>query len=253
MRVVSLVNGSLLSEAASLYAITYAKSVRLPLTLLFIDNDLESIEDFYLSEASLKELAKAQEVDVEVVILEGDTLVMLRHFMQLYAIDTLFCATRKESKSHSFSDKIVGAGLETDIAVVKIKNVSHVRSYHRILLVAGRSINAHAYLLWLSLLNENDSLGKIYLQNSQSASKATTKSGLKYEAEPFVQIAKMLHKSVEVVNTLQPVNPKAMNNYLIANNLDLVIYDAHAYLKGVLNEISDESSINSILFYSWKV
>lgn len=252
MRVVSLVNGSLLSEAASLYAITYAKAVQLPLTLLFIDNGRESIEAFHLSEVSLKELAKAQEVDVEVVILEGDTLVMLRHFGRLYAIDTLFCATRKESKSHSFSDKIVAAGLETDIAVVKLKNVSHARSYHRILLVAGRTINAHVYLLWLSLLSEN-ALGKLYLQNSQSASKATTKSGLKYEAEPFVQIAKMLHKSVEVVNTLQPVNPEAMNNYLIANNLDLVIFDAHAFSKGVLNQISDDSSINSILFYSWKV
>lgn len=253
MRVVSLVNGSLLSEAASLYAITYAKSVQLPLTLLFIDNGLESIEHFRLSEASLKELAKAQEVDVEVVILEGDMLVTLHHFMQLYAVDTLFCATRKESKRHSFSDKIVAAGLETDIAVVKIKNVSHVRSYHRVLFAAGNSINAHVYTLWLGLLSEQDSLGKLYLQNSRSASKATTKSGLKYEAEPFVQIAKMLHKSVEVVNTLQPVNPEAMNNYLIANNLDLVIYDAHAYSKKVLNQISDESSINSILYYSWKV
>jgi hypothetical protein len=252
MRVVSLVNGSLLSEAAGLYAITYAKSVLLPLTLLFIDNDSESIENFRLSEASLKELAKAEEVEVEVVILEGDTLVTLRHFLQLYAIDTLFCATRKRSKSHSFSDKIVSAKLETDIAVVKVKNVSQVRAYHRVLLVAGRTINAHVYLLWLSLLSDEGSLGKLYLQNSQSASKATTKSGLKYEAEPFVRIAKMLQKSIEVVNTLQPVNPEEMNNYLIANSLDLVIYDAHAYSKRVLNQISDESSINSILFYTWK-
>ncbi len=253
MRVVSLVNGSLLSEAASIYAIAYAKSVQLPLTLLFIDNGLESKERFRLSEASLKELAKAQEVDVEVVILEGDTLVALHHFVQLYAIDTLFCATRKQSKSHSFSDKIVAAGLETDIAVVKVKNVSHVRSYHRVLFVAGSSVNPHAYVLWLGLLNENEALGKLYLQNSRSAFKATTKSGLKYEAEPFVQIAKMLHKSVEVVNTLQPINPETMNNYLIANNLDLVIYDARAYSKRVLNQVSDESSINSILYYSWKV
>ncbi|WP_019557277.1 hypothetical protein [Thiomicrorhabdus arctica] len=253
MRIVSLVNGSLLSEAASLYAITYAKSVQLPLTLLFIDNGLESIEHFRLSELSLKELAKAQDVDIEVIILAGDILDTLHHFAQLYAIDTLFCATRKQSSSHSFSDKIVAARLEMDIAVVKVKNVSHVRSYHRVLFAAGSSINVHAYMLWLGLLKDNEALGKLYLQNNRSAFKTTTTSGLKYEAEPFVQMAKMLHKSVEVVNTLQPVNPEAMNNYLIANNLDLVIYDAHAYSKRILNQVSDESSINSILYYSWKV
>ena len=252
MRVVSLVNGSLLSEAACLYAISYARSVQLPLTLLFVDNGMDSLAGFQQSEATLKSLAKAEDVEIEVVILEGDTLANLHHFAQLYAIDTLFCATRKQSKSHSFSNKIVAAGLETDIAVVKIKNISQVRSSHRILLAAGNTINAHAYLLWLSLLREVDSLGKLYLQNSTSASKATTKSGLKYEAEPFVRIANMLDKSVEVVNTLQPVNPEDMNNYLIANNLDLVIYDAHAYSSRVLNQVSDESSINSILFYAWK-
>jgi len=46
MRVVSLMNGSLLSEAASVYAISYAKSIDLPLTFLFVDNGLESIEKF---------------------------------------------------------------------------------------------------------------------------------------------------------------------------------------------------------------
>ncbi|MDG6774188.1 universal stress protein [Thiomicrorhabdus sp. ZW0627] len=252
MRVVSLVNGSLLSEAASLYAIDYARSVKLPLTLLFIDNGEESVEKLHLSVASLKELADAVDVTVETVILQGDMLTQLKHFVQLYAIDTLFCATRKLSKSHSFSEKIVGAGLETALAVVKVKNVPQVRSYHRVMLAAGKAINPHAYLLWLGLLNDGDSLGKLYLQNSRSAFKASTKSGLKYEAAPFVQIAKMLNQNVEVVNTLQPVDPEEMNNYLIANDLDLAIYDANAYTQRMLNHLTDESSINSIIFYPWK-
>lgn len=253
MRVVSLVNGSLLSEAASLYAINYARSVQLPLTLLFIDNSEESVEKLHLSVASLKEMADAQEVEVETVILQGDMLTQLKHFEQLYAIDTLFCATRKLSQSHSFSEKIVRAGLETAIAVVKIKNLPQVRSYHRVMLAAGKAVNPHAYLLWLGLLGDEHSLGKLYLQNSRSASKASTKSGLKYEAAPFVQIAKMLNQSVEVVNSMQPVDPEEINAYLIANNLDLAIYDANAYSQKMLNRITDESSVNSIIFHPWKV
>ncbi len=253
MRVVSLVNGSLLSEAACLYAITYAKSVKLPLTLLFIDNGEDSLERFHHSESSLKALANAQEVEVESVILQGDLLEKLRYFVQLYAVDTLFCATRKLSNKHSISDRIIRAKLETGIAVVKIKSIPLVRSYKRVMLCAGSCINPHAYLLWLGLLNGEQTLGKLFVQNGRFASKASTKSGLKYAAAPYVQLAQMLNHSIEVVNTLKPINPEEMNNYLVANDLDLVVYDAQQYAKKVLNQLTDVSSTNSIMYYCWKV
>lgn len=252
MKVVSLVNGSLLSETASFYAIAYAKSVRLPLTFLFIDSGLESIERFESSLATLKEIAEANEVETETVILEGDTISQLQHFGQLYAIDTLFCATRKLSNSHSFSDKIIRAGLETDIAVVKVKNVAQVRSFHRVLLVSGETVNPHAYLLWLGLIMGNEATGKLYLQNSHAARRASTKSGLKYESAPFMQIANMLEQRVEAVQVMQPVSPTRLNNYLVENDLDLVVYTASAYPQNLLAEVTDQSSTNSILFYCWQ-
>ncbi|MDG4812527.1 universal stress protein [Hydrogenovibrio sp. 3SP14C1] len=204
MRVVSLMNGSLLSEAASIYAIFYAKSIELPLTFLFVDNGLESIEKFQSSLATLEEVAEANQVVFETVILKGDVIDQLMHFAQLYSIDTVFCATRKQSNTHSFSEKIIRSGIETAIAVVKVKNVSQVRSYHRVLLVAGENINPHCYLLWIGLISANQALGKLYLQNNRTIKKASGKSGLKYEAAPFVQLAGMLKQQVEVVQVLQP-------------------------------------------------
>lgn len=251
MRVVSLVNGSLLSEAASFYAIAYAKSVKLPLTLLFIDNGRESVERVESSISTLQEIANANEVEIEAAILEGGVLSQLQHYAKLYSIDTLFCATRKLSNSHSFSDTIIKAGLETDIAVVKVKNVSQVRSFQRALLVSGQRINPHAYLLWLGLVMGNDATGKLYLQNSESAKNASTKSGLKYESAPFMQIANMLEQNVDVVQVLQPMSTERINNYLVENDFDLAVYTASDYSKKLLNEITDESSINSILFYPW--
>ncbi|MBD3612870.1 MAG: universal stress protein [Hydrogenovibrio crunogenus] len=252
MRVVSLVNGSLLSEAASVYAINYAKAIECPLTFLFVDNGLESIDKFQSSLATLEEISEASGVPFEVVILKGDVIDQLQHFAQLYSIDTVFCATRKQSNTHSFSEKIVRSGIETAIAVVKVKNVSQVRSFHRVLLAAGETINSHCYLLWIGLISSNQALGKLYLQNSRNVKKASSKSGLKYEAAPFVQLAGMLKQQVEVVQVLQPVNPASMNNYLVENDLDLVIYNAASYPKKILNQITDQSSINSILFYPWK-
>lgn len=251
MKVVSMVNGSLLSETASFYALAYAKSVQLPLTLLFIDNGAESLEKVKTAMTSIEEIAEANGVGIESVTLEGKIIDQLRHYVQLYAIDTLFCATRKLSNTHSFSQKIVQAKLETDIAVVKVKNISQVRSVHRILLAAGDKVNVHAYMLWLGLITSNGAMGKLYLQNPQKASVATTKSGLKYEAEPFVQIAQMLGKKIEVVNAMQPINAEDINRYLVSNNLDLAVFYAPAYPPKLLNEITDISGVNSILFYPW--
>jgi hypothetical protein len=253
MRVVSLVNGSLLSEAASFYAIAYAKAIKLPLSFLFIDNGKESLEKLESSIATLEEIAEANGVKTEAVMLEGDVISQLQHYAKLYSIDTLFCATRKLSNSHSFSDKIVRAGLETDIAVVKVKNVPQVRAYQRVLLVSGERINPHAYLLWLGLVMGNEAKGKLYLQNSHSAQNASTKSGLKYESQPFMQIANMLNQEVDVVQVLQPISPERINNYLVENDYDLAAYTASDYSQKLLNQVSDDSSINSILFYPWQI
>lgn len=253
MKVVSLVNGSLLSEAASLYAITYAKAAQLPLTLLFIDNGQESLEKHRLSVASLQELAASQEVEVESVILEGDTLAQLRHFTRLYRVDTLFCATRKLSRNHSFSDKIVRAGLKADIAVVKVKNMSKVRGYHRVFFAAGDSPNPHAYFLWLSLLWDDEVMGKLCLTRAGGFRSAERSTFRYYAAQPFIQLARMLQKNVAMVSALQPHDEVEFNNYLLANSFDLALFDAAAYPKKLLNRVTDEAAANSILFYPWKV
>lgn len=253
MRVVSLVNGSLLSETACFYAIAYAKSVKLPLTLLFIDNGKESLEKVESSIETLKALSEANQVETDTVMLEGSVVSQLQHYAQLYSIDTLFCATRKLSNSNSFSDKIVKSGLETDIAVVKVKHVPQVRSYHRVLLLSGEKVNAHAYLLWLGLLMGNQAKGKLYLQNSHSAQNASGKSGLKYESAPYMQIANMLEQQVEVVQALQPISPERINNYLVENAFDLAVYTASDYPQKLLDHITDDASTNSILFYPWLI
>ncbi|MDG6778835.1 universal stress protein [Thiomicrorhabdus sp. zzn3] len=254
MRVVSLVNGSLLSEAATLYAITYAKSMQLPLTLLFIDNGDESLEKHRLAVSSLKELAASQEVEVESVTLKGDTLTQLQHFSRLYAIDTLFCATRKFTKDHSFSDKIVKAGLQTDVAVVKIKSVPKVRGYRRVFFAAGDSPHPRAFLLWLGLLEDESVLGKLCLtpRSYHGFRRTDSSSKRQYIAAPFLQLARMLHKNVEMVSVLQPHNATELYNYLLVNCFDLVLFDAAAYPQKLLNRVTDATATNSILFYPRK-
>ncbi|MBO1925078.1 universal stress protein [Thiomicrorhabdus sp. 6S3-12] len=255
MRVVSMINGSLLSEAASFYAFTYAQAVQLPFTALFVDNGRESEERVQQSVNALQELANANEVEFEFVRLEGEVVPQLQHYCQLYAVDTLFCATRRESRLRSFSENIVASGIETDIAVVKVKNVSHVRSAKRLMLVSSEYINPHVYAMWLGLLKVNEGSGRIYLSAEKAFAKASTKSGLKYQAAPFMQIATLSGISadkLEVINALKPMDPEALLRYMVENNIDLVVFRSGVYPAATLNRIGDHSSVNSITFYPWK-
>ena len=255
MRVVSMINGSLLSESASYYALSYARAVQLPFTALFVDNGKESEERVQKSVAALQEYAEANNVSFEVVTLQGEVVPQLQHFCQLYAVDTLFCATRQKSSLRSFSEQIVKSGIETDIAVVKVKNVTHVRSFNRLMLVSKELINPHVFVLWLGLLKANDGVGRIYLSSEKAFAKATTKSGLKYLAAPFMQMATLSDipaDNIEVVNALQPMDAEALLRYEVENNIDLLVIRAGVYPQKELNHIGDHSGVNSIIFHPWK-
>lgn len=255
MRVVSMINGSLLSEAASYYAISYAKSISLPYTALFIDNGKESTDRVHKSVEALRKVAEEQQVEFEFVSLEGDVVEQLQHFGQLYAVDTLFCATRQDSKLRSFSEHIIKSEIETDIAVVKIKNISHVRAMSRLMLVSKEQINPHVFVMWLGLLKAHEGCGRIYLASEKGFAKASTKSGLKYLAAPFVQLASMAgiaSNQIEVVNAIKPMEPDDLLRYVVENSIDLMVIRSGVYSVKELNEIGDHSSVNSIAFYPWK-
>jgi len=255
MRVVSMINGSLLSETASFYAISYAKSVGLPYSALFVDNGKESNERVQASVKVLHDLCEAQDVEFEFVRLEGDVVEQLQHFCQLYAVDTLFCATRQNSKLRSFSEHIVHSKIETDIAVVKVKNVARVRGAKRFMLISKEQINPHAFVLWLGLLKVNDGYGRIYLASEKGFAKASTKSGLKYIAAPYVQLASLSGVSsdnIEVVNAITPMTPDDLMRYVVEHNIDLMMIRSGVYSAAQLNQIGDHSSVNSIAFYPWR-
>lgn len=255
MQVVSMINGSLLSESASYYALAYANSVGLPLTALFVNNGHESVERVTQTVNALRELAEAQGVSFEFVQLEGQVVAQLQHYCQLYAVDTLFCATRRQSADGSFSEKIVKSGIETDIAVIKVKNVPLVRSVQRLMLVSREHICPHAYVVWLGLLKHYDAKGRIHLSAQKAFARASTKSGLKYNAAPFMQLATLsgcAEDQVQIANSLQALNPEQMQRYLVEHNIDLVVFTAEAYPAKTLHTLGDNCSMNSIVFHPWK-
>ena len=255
MRIVSLINGSLLSESASQLALNYAGSVQLPFTALFIDNGNESIERVRETVSVLQAQAEALQIEFEFVQLEGDVIEQLQHYCQLYAVETLFCATRQNSKLRSFSEKIIHAKIETNIAVVKIKNVAHSQQPQRLLLLSKEQINPHVYVLWLGLIKAFCAYGRIHFAVGKGFSHASSKSGLKYHAAPFMQLATLAgiaESQVHIANSVQKMDVETVHRYLVEHDVDLLMMRNDLYSKQELNDIGDESSANSIIIYPWE-
>jgi hypothetical protein len=256
MRVVSMINGSLLSESASYFALAYAQSVDLPFTALFIDNGKESEERVSKTVAALTEMASVNSVEFEFVKLEGAVVAQIQHFCQLYAVDTLFCATRKQSSQDSFSREIVKSGIETDIAVVKVKNVAMVHSSKRILMVSKEKICPHAFVMWLGLIRSFDARGWIHLAAKKAFSHATTKSGLKYLAAPFMQLARLSgfdSDKIQVVNSLQAMDTDQVLRYVVEHSVDLLVLSDGVYTQKACEQLTDKLSVNAIVFHPWRV
>ena len=255
MRIVSLINGSLLSESASQLALSYAHSVQLPFTALFINNGQESAERVAATVEVLKTQAENLQVEFEFVELEGDVIEQLQHYCQLYAVDTLFCATRQNSKLRSFSEHIIKAKIETNVAVVKIKNVAHSQYAQRILLLSKEQINPHVYVLWLGLVKAFSAHGRIHFSVGKNFAKANSKSGLKYQAAPFMQLATLAgiaEGQVHISNAIAKMDVETVHKYLIEHDIDLLMMRNDIYKTSEQNEIGDQSSANSIIVYPWE-
>ncbi len=254
MRILTLINGSLLSEAASKLAVFYAAQVKLPLTAIFVDNGRESVSRASASAKALEKLAEQHEVQFEYLPLEGEVITQLEHYCQLYAIDTLFCATRHQSDARFFSEQIVEAKIETDVAVVKIKSIGQLESCQQVMLVSNEQINAHAYVLWLGLIKHWQTSGLLYLSQQSTFLNAHTHSGIKYQTAPFMQIATLSgcdSDRIEAVNTLQPMSVEQMLHYQIEKSVNLAIYTEGSYSAKSLRKLGESSGVNSIIFYPW--
>jgi hypothetical protein len=116
MRVVSLINGSLSSETASIYALHYASKLSYKISLVYI-KEREYSQELEKSFQNIKHSADFLEVECELLIFEN--LKEFKNFIQTRDIDMLFCSSRYKHSifDRSFAQSLVKMDMKVDLAI----------------------------------------------------------------------------------------------------------------------------------------
>ena len=126
MRVVSLINSNMICETSSTYALYYAKSLSLKLSLVHIkENDkLALIEKVF---TDIQKLATLLEVEVELILY--DNFEALEQFIRDKNVDILFCSTKHKHSlfEESFAKRVIKLEMQVDLAVVKVVKFAAAR------------------------------------------------------------------------------------------------------------------------------
>jgi len=92
MKIISLVNGSLISHTTALYALYYAKQLGFNLSFIYI-KDKEDMQDVENSIQDIQDLALS--LKIENNFLTFDDLEQLKNHIETKDVDMLFCSTRQ--------------------------------------------------------------------------------------------------------------------------------------------------------------
>jgi hypothetical protein len=254
MKIAALLNGTLLSEVTARYALSYAKGLGLTLTFIFVSGEGEELAKFEKSVEKLEETAKTLQVETEKVVLTGAFSEEVLRYSQLFSLDTVFCGWPHDKKHSKPVQDLLKVGLETDLVFATIHRPLKVKTGHKkVLLVENKGPDAHAFLLFMGLLKGLKTKGKWLLQTEDSLFKAHSKSGVKYQVQPFFQIASMLNLPLEMAQTLVPKTPEELIEYVVSNEVDLMILNTAYFSPKASEKIQQTTPINTLIFYPWRM
>jgi len=133
MRVISLINGSLISETMTVYALNYAKQLNASVNLVYIKGG-DSLKYIMLSVENLKLIA--DNLGVEIEYSTFDSLLQFKEFVDEKNVDMLFCSTRQQHTifDKSFVKSLITQNVKADLAVVKVVKLGNVLAIENIIM-----------------------------------------------------------------------------------------------------------------------
>ena len=136
MKVVAAVNGLITSEIAAFYALRFAAQHGFPLTLLHVENSLDSLEDVERSMAVIEEAASDDDVTTERILLAGNPIKTIRKYLSANRVDTLFCSTSRHRTffQNSLRQQLTYLPLPVDLAVVQVVRLDAAHAVRNVVL-----------------------------------------------------------------------------------------------------------------------
>lgn len=236
MRVVSLINGSLISETSSVYALNYAKKLGATFDLVHIKSQ-DSLNEVKQSVENLSTIASAADVENEFLIFEN--LKGFIKYVDEKDIDMIFCSTRQ---NHSLFDKsfvqiLIRAGMKTDLAVVKVVKLSMQNNVDRIVLpIRGSKLSVKKFSFFTTFALSYNSKAEIYSIDKISKGKMAVlntqkeKNRLKeiiFSLRHYLRIGKMLEFKFSIKHDFALAEGERVKAHIANHGYDLAVVGGH--------------------------
>ncbi len=268
MKVIAALNGTIVAESMALYALKYAKGQGLPLLLFHGKNEKDDLEDVKASMDRISTLALSQEVQTETVILENAFQRSVKTFLSEIDTDVIFCSTRKHKSpiSGSFSEALTKMGLNADIAIVRIVNMSSIIDIDKIILsIKEDRLSVKKFTFFASMASSYQAEGEIYAVSVMSRSalatldlhKARTRLGqINYNLRHYMKLSHFMPFTLRIEHGFSEDETKSILTHIAKSTAQLVIIGARRLSftsvfsrEMPIEKLMREASVNTIAYY----
>lgn len=237
MRVVSLINGSLTSQTASIYALHYVKTLELPFSIIHIKNTKDTLDDVNKSYKDIEE--KALQFGLEIDLKLFENLLEFKTFINTHDIDMLFCSTKYHHSilDTSFSKSLIQMKLKADIAIVKVLKVYGAEIVENIILpIRDSKLSVKKFTLFSVFAKAYNAKSEIYSVDKISKSDAAwidkidKKKKLEeiiFSLRHYLRLAKIMNFKFSIKHDFAFIQGDLVKSHIVKQNHDLIIIGAH--------------------------
>ena len=236
MRVVSLINGSLSSETASIYALHYASKLAYKVSLVHI-KEREYPQELDKSFENIKHSADFLNVECELLLFEN--LVEFKIFIQARDIDILFCSSRYKHSifDRSFAQSIVKMDMKVDLAIVKVVKLFRANSVDNLILpIRGSKLSVKKFTLFYTFamayeakaeIYSIDKMSKNHLSRLESTQIRDRLKEVIFNLRHYFRIATLAGFKFNLKHNYTLAEGEKIKTHIAQNRYDLAIIGAH--------------------------
>lgn len=236
MVVISLINGSMISETSAIYAAKYAHKLGYSLELIHLrEND--EISEVEQSVSNIEKFSNNYDLDCEFTILES--INELKNHIQKRDVDIVFSSTRHKHsiRESSFVKLLIKQKIKVDLAVVKVVRIGAAQSVDKIILpMRGSQLSVKKFTLFSTFASMFEAKSEIYSVDKiskMSASKLDIikeKKRLKkliFELRHYFRLIKLLNFHVSLKHDYALQESDVVQSHIADGDYDLAIIGTH--------------------------
>jgi len=252
MKIVSLINGSLLSQTVASYALAYAKELHLGVSFIYIDAN-DNLSDVKKSAQLLEQKAKDLELKSEFFVL--DSLGDLQEYVESREIETMFCSTRHQHTilDKSFVKELIAQKIRVDLCVVKVVKAGYLQEVQNILLpIKEAKLSVKKFTLMMVFARAYNAKVEIYSLDKLSAVKLqkVTKEQIKqrlqeiiFKLRHYMKLFYLSGTNFSIKHDFALSDGESVKTHIAKHNYDLAIVGAHS-----TNSIFEKNHPIDVLF-----